>query len=566
MLGDQAWLSVGDGMWLSGVLQPTMDDNSEDGMLISAAEFSAIIAAPPPNGITIGLVKNMTTRLNNTIHAWNNGQLEPSEELNIASFTIVERLSQDINTYNDKAVDKGFSSYLDAYNFASGEVNKIERWEDEAGVCAVVRIRIEQELAVTRTAFLAELEIENMESSPLENGNLEILIIESGTGQQATHLFAFDNSSLSGSLINGSEGWSLPRETSGTISTLIIPFSEAAPETDRAYDVGGTLTYILDGENITIRLLPTLITVTPDPSLRVHYFWERNVIGDDLFTDEIEDSIPFTLGVAVKNAGHGIASSLQITSGQPEIIENERGLLINIMIIGAMIGNGSVNPSLTVMFGDLAPNTTTVARWQMISSLQGQFRNYSATFENINPLGDPNLSILDELEIHELIRNVRIYNLPEDDVQNFLVNELDDFLVYPDALYSSKTLRHYNVSVGVVLSVHTISTSEEILLSVNTFSNSTGWVYYRYEDIQGIFSSIVPSNTVIKQENNQIISLSPENSWITRNRDSNSEIDTFYLHLVDSVTSVGEITFNISLCVSDCSAVEIPFVRSPTGT
>ena len=35
--------------------------------------------------------------------------------------------------------------------------------------------------------------------------------------------------------------------------------------------------------------------------------------------------------------------------------------------------------------------------------------NYSATFENINPLGDPQLSILDELKIHELIRNVMIY-------------------------------------------------------------------------------------------------------------------------------------------------------------
>ena len=37
----------------------------------------------------------------------------------------------------------------------------------------------------------------------------------------------------------------------------------------------------------------------------------------------------------------------------------------------------------------------------MISSLQGEFKNYSVTFENINPLGDPGLSILDELEIHE---------------------------------------------------------------------------------------------------------------------------------------------------------------------
>ena len=568
VLGDRAWLSVGDEIWLSQVLQPTIDDNSEDGTLISMAEFSTIIAAPPPNRTTIELVENMIIRLNNTMHSWNNGQLEPSEELNItiASFSKVQQLSRDITTYNEIAIDKGFLSYLDAYNFASSEVNRIERWEDEAGVCAVVRIRIEQELAVTRTAFLAELEIENMESSPLENGSLEIVIVESGTGQQATHLFAIGNSSFSGLLTDNGDSWLLPSEMSGSISTLIIPLSEAAPVTDRTYDVGGTLTYSLNGENITIPLLPTLITVTPDPSLRVHYFWERYVVGDDPFTDEVENSLPFTLGVAVKNAGHGIANTLQITSGQPEIIENERGLLINFMIISAMIGNGSVNPSLTVMFGDLAPNTTIVARWQMISSLQGEFRNYSATFENINPLGDPNLSILDELEIHELIRNVRIYNSPEeDDVQDFLVNKQDDFLAYPDTLYSSKTLQHFNVSSGVVLSVHTVSIAEETILSVSTYSNATDWVYYRYEDTQGIFRSIVPFNRVVKQEDNHIVSLPPENFWITRDRDSDSRTDTFYLHLVDSVTSIGETVFNISLCASECLATEMLFVRPPTG-
>ena len=89
------------------------------------------------------------------------------------------------------------------------------------------------------------------------------------------------------------------------------------------------------------------------------------------------------------------------------------------MIICAMIGNGSIEPSLMVTFGDVPPDATKVARWQILSSLQGEYRNYSATFENINPLGDPNLSILDELEIHELIRNLKIYG-----VLDFLVNEM----------------------------------------------------------------------------------------------------------------------------------------------
>ena len=150
------------------------------------------------------------------------------------------------------------------------------------------------------------------QSLPLVHGSLEIIIVDSDAGVESTHLFAIGNGTFSGSLTDGNEVWSLPSEGSGSVEWLIIPYSEAAPKSDRTYDVGGILRYSLDNENITIRLLPAPIIVTPDPSLLVRYFWERNVIGDDPFTDEIENSVPFTLGVAVKNAGYGTASSLQM--------------------------------------------------------------------------------------------------------------------------------------------------------------------------------------------------------------------------------------------------------------
>ena len=561
VLGDDRWLTdVDDSHWLSHILQPTLGDSSEAGILISNMELSTILAAPPPNGTTTEMVQRLVERLNNTLHGWNSGQLEPVEGANMASFSRVQEVTESIITYSNIAIGKGFSSYIEAYNFARDDIIQMDQLEAEEGVCAVVRIRIDQELAVTRTAFLAKLEIENMDESPLERGALEILIIDSGTREVTTHLFAIGDGSLSGSLTDGDGAWTLPSETSGSIEWLIIPYSEAAPESDRSYDVGGTLRYSLGGENITVPLIPAVITVTPDPSLLVHYFWERFVVGDDPFTDEVEDSVPFTLGVAVKNAGHGVARSLQITSGQPEITENERGLLINFMIIGVMIGNGNVAPTLTVMFGDLPPETTKVARWQIISSLQGEFRGYSATFENINPLGDPNLSILDELEIHELIRNVRIYNSPEDDgVLDFLVNELDDLLAFPDALYSSKTLERYNVSVGTILSVRSITTT---ILEVRTFTNTTGWVYYRYEDTQGLLSNTAPAINATKQEGNGTIILPAENLWITRDRDANSDTDTLYLHMIDNATRVGEVMFNLNLCISDCIVVERSFARS----
>ena len=561
VLGDDMWIfSVNDPRWLSNTLRPTLDDQSEAGVLVSPGELSTILFAPPPNGTTIAMVARMVERINNTISGWNNGQLEPLNGANMASFSAVQQFAQNINNSNELALRKGFPSYVDAYIFARGEINRMSNIEDEVGVCAVVRIRIVQELALTREAFEARLEIENQETSPLQQIDIEIVIKDALTGNLATHLFSIGNGTLSGSVTIMNNGWMLPSDASGTIAWLIIPYSEAAPETDHIYTVGGSFNYVVDGENITVPLLPTPITVRPDPSLLVHYFLDRYVQGDDPLTEAREPSAPFTLGVAVKNAGYGTAHSLRISSGQPEIIDNERGLLITFMIIGANMGRQSISPSLTVMFGDLTPNTTSVARWYMLSSLKGEFTSYSATFENRNPLGDPRLSILDELETHVLVRNVMMYNDDEDDgILDFLVNDRNDFLEYPDGLYSSRTLEQHNVSIGTVQSVDTMSDNTTTSLLVRTTSNTTGWVYYRYEDSQGLLGRTAASLNGTKTIADQTVNLPPENSWITSDRDAESGTETHYLHILDYIT-MNDVMYNMELCSVDC---DDPIIEMP---
>ena len=559
VLGDSLWLSVGDPQWLSQVLEPALDDESEDGVLLPATELSAILATAPPNGTTIGDVQRMVEHFNNTLSGWNSGQLEPVNGSHISSFSIVESLWNDIQTYNQIAVDKGFSSYLEAYTFTISDINQL--WEEEEGVCAVVRIRIEQELAVTREAFLARLEIENQEDSNLKQMDLEIIITDTNNGELATYRFSIANETLSGSLNRVGKAWMLTSGESGAVEWLIVPSSEAAPQTDHVYSVGGTLRYTVDNENITIPLLPTLITVTPDPSLLVHYFWEKNVIADDPFTDEIEPSVPFTLGVVVKNAGYGTASSLALASGQPEIIGNEKGLLVNFMIIGANVGNGSISPSLSFTLGDLAPGTTVVVRWFMISSLKGEFKNYSATFENINPLGDPRLSIFDELEIHELIRNVRIHVDTDDDILDFLVNDRKDLESYPDALQDSENLNRYNVSLGDIMSVSTMADLSSTL-ELRASSNRSGWVYFRYEDANGYLTQTALTLNSTKRSGNDTFSIPPENSWITQN---SGKSELLVLHMLDFVNTTEEVTFLVTLCTASCVPITIPYVP-PTAT
>ena len=233
--------------------------------------------------------------MNNTLYGWANGILEPTETMDLASYSIVDSYTQEIITFHERAIEKGFNSFADAYAYAIDQYNMIEDFEEETGVCAVVRIRIEQELAITREAFLATLEIENGDIAPLEHMRVEILINDFVSMAAGETLFSISNVTLSGSLSTRQDGWTLPTNRSGSAEWFIVPYSEAAPFENHMYTIGGTWSYIINGKNITILLLPTRITVIPDPSLIVHYFWEKYAIGDNPFTERIEPSVPLSL-------------------------------------------------------------------------------------------------------------------------------------------------------------------------------------------------------------------------------------------------------------------------------
>ena len=372
ILGDERWLRlVSDQKWVSEFFHPALSDTSDGGHLISRDEFNIITSAPPPRNATRPMVEALMERFNNTFVGWNNGTLEPQDGANIVSYNAVQNFSRNINTAQELIGLSEGESFFASYNDVIEQYNMISESdeEEEEGVCAVVRIRIEQEIALTRDAFLAKLEIENMETSDLQRIQMEFLITDVSSGLESTLLFVIGNESLTGSLRGGEGGWVLGSGDLGAAEWLIVPLTEAAPTDNRNYDIGGAFSYQSNGENVTVPLLPTRITVAPDPSLIIHYFWEKFVIGDNPFTAEREPSVPFALGVAVHNAGYGTAMNMRITSGQPEIIENDKGLLVTFKIIGTQVGSERVTPSLSVEFGDIGPTETMVARWLLLSSL-----------------------------------------------------------------------------------------------------------------------------------------------------------------------------------------------------
>ena len=123
-------------------------------------------------------------------------------------------------------------------------------------------------------------------------------------------------------------------------------------------------------------------------NFQLYPFSSKNLLNSYFYYDiAIEPAVPFVLGILISNEGYGTATSLKITSSQPEIIDNEKGLLVNFQIIGTQIKNQIVSPSLTINFGDIGPHSTQSAKWILTCSLSGTFSNFSATFQNTNPLG-----------------------------------------------------------------------------------------------------------------------------------------------------------------------------------
>ena len=303
-------------------------------------------------------------------------------------------------------------------------------------IIAKVRVRINQDLVLTRNAFKATLELEN-QSSTLSLSNIQITLnITDTNGQPANDIFGINSPTLAH--LNSVDGTGiLATNSTGSASWTIIPTRSAAPETPVVYGVGGVLKYTQNGVSVAIPLFSAPITVYPDPALYVKYFHQRDVFADDPFTDAIEPSIPYLLGVMVENRGKGDAKNVRIISGQPQIVDNELGLLIDFKIIGTKVEGQDQTPSLTATFGDIAPGERGIGLWFLTSTLQGFFSDYSATFQHVDDLGKTNLSLVDEVTIHELTHLVQAPGPFADGMTDFLVNDTPDADNLPDRVYLS---------------------------------------------------------------------------------------------------------------------------------
>ncbi len=375
-------------------------------------------------------------------------------------------------------------------------------------ICAQVRLRLNQDLVLTRNAFRATLEIENRTAdTSLTNVFVRLDFFDS-TGANAGERFIITATNLTG--LSGVDGSGVvSSNATGTAEFTLLPTSDAAPHGNTPYLVSGELRYSLGGQQFVIPLTPAPITVLPDPSLTIRYFHQRDVFSDDPYTAEIEPAIPYALGMIVQNTGNGTARNVRITSGQPKIVDNEKGLLIDFELIASEVAGQNLTPSLTVNLGDIPPGTNTIATWLFTSSLQGLFIDYSASFEHLDGLGRPQLSLVDGVEIHEMLH---IVNAADDDLPDFLVNDTADEEDLPDVVdLSDGTVQP--VAVVRNATADGAPSAGDLEVTLTAPMPSSGYGYLRVADPQG--ATGVRQFRLVAVRRAGGTNLPPENFWQT---------------------------------------------------
>ncbi|TRT85785.1 MAG: hypothetical protein EWV82_06525, partial [Microcystis aeruginosa Ma_AC_P_19900807_S299] len=493
LFGDVIWLqsaesdSVSFNNWLDAFDTKSMGTTLEE-RKISDKERTELLNLNLPAGITGNDINRFLDRWNRTMDYWSVGNLNLTEiptgqNTDFLAFDVwINKLALAIAAFEESKL-AGYADPAEQLLTGIEELKKSLESGDGSGVCAQVRISIDQEAVMTRSAFLGTLEIDNGNSTNLTNLSVTLQITDQN-GNIVNNLFGITSPILKNitavdgtGILTGDDPNTSQNEGLGSAEWTFIPTNLAAPQTATTYNIGGTLSYTENGQIINVPLLSTGITVLPQAELYLDYFQSRNVYGDDPFTDATEISVPFDLAVLVQNKGYGDAKNLNITSSQPKIVDNEKGLLIDFNIIGSQLNGQDVNPSLKVNFGDIKAGETAVANWLLKSTLQGKFIEYKATFEHVNGLGNKELSLIKEVKIHELISKVKA---DSDNLPDFLVNDVFDAKFYPDTLYFS------NGTTAPVTAIDTATVDAPVtifdLQAQITLNATSGWNYIRLED------------------------------------------------------------------------------------
>lgn len=415
-------------------------------------------------------------------------------------------------------------------------------------VCSDVSLSFKNKSVMTRQAFRGTLTINNNHPSlPLQKLRLH-LEVRDEDGKMATQReFQINPESLTGDFtgeLDFDTGWDLKSGGTGVATVLFIPTKNAAPSEPKRWSFGGTISYTdpFTGLVVTHSLNPVTLTVNPTPILDFTYFLQRDAIGDDPMTEDVkEKKVPFEFALLINNKGNADANNLKFVCKRPEIEENDQGLQASFTMLNAQL-NGEykalpLSDDIPIEVGTVPAQSQSYVQWWMRSSLLGHFTEYDVSFNHKTSCGNEDLSLIDQVSIHELIRGFTPHSTGESCPKRaFLVNDTEDSRDMPDRIY------------------YTDATQQEVTMaSAATLNRQTGTEYVQYmltvtPTIQGwtyaILDNPIDGNAQILRITRQSdgVDIPADNIWLTYRTllDNELALRERKLHFIGDVPEGGE--------------------------
>ena len=441
-----------------------------------------------------------------------------------------------------KLVNLGIPTWTDLMGSARKDMLQYMETQSE-NTCAQVKLEIKQKLVLTRQAFRGTLTIENGSSNAIE----DILVDVNATNMETGFMATSREMQIAIEKIEGFEGekdgaWRLGAGKKGVATILFIPTKYAAPENLTTYSFGGTLSF-KDGSTTQNRsLFPVSLQVKPSPELDLTYFMQRDVYGDNPLTpDVVEPVIPAEFSVLIHNKGKGDANNVRMITKKPEIVENEKGLLIDFDIISSSLNGGektmALDDDIATQFGTIAAGTASYATWDLTASLMGHFTEYDVNVTHVTDYGNPDLSLLDRVTIHELIHSLNA-TIGDKVYRAWITNDEPDAEDAPDHIYFANGTDEELVTLSGETRMERIdNTHYRVTVPTNVPRN---WFYTAVANPAGKYAKIL---SITDETNNR--PLDAANFWTTdyTMKDGIDPQLDYRLHIADIVSGKGTNTY-----------------------
>lgn len=517
--GDEVWVNETNGEDLQDLM--VMLQTSEEEVLTADNYIKY-----KPQNVTKVQYNKFIERLNNTA-------LAKTDDGNYIDLSKVAGYVNEINSANEQSVLMGYESTTDMlrkeYALLKGRLD-----ESSSSVCSSITLQFTQKMVMTRQAFRGTLTVFNgSEQEAMKDAKLTLTVTDEKGNIAMSDKFLVKLENLKGFAGNKNftDGWTLDAQQEGVATVLFIPTKKAAPTVETRYAFGGTLSYVdpFTGLEVTRDLTPITLTVKPSPNLDLTYFMQRDIKGDDPLTKEVEPSEEAEFSLLINNLGYGDATNVRMTTNQPEIVDNEKGLKVKFELMSSQL-NGqektlALGGSVSTDFGTIPAHSTSYAQWWIKSSLLGHFTDYDVTATHLTSYDNKDLSLLNDVTIHELIRSIDVTK-GDKTLKGFMTNDIVDADDTPDMLYlSDGEIEKVNVAASSSI---TKTSDTEYTLTITP--SEEGWNYGNLSDPTYGVSAI---KSVTRASDGKQISL--RNFWQTDRtlRDGKDPLYENRIHFAD---------------------------------